>query len=322
MALPATHASAAVRVEPRDHVAAEQSTGTHRPRRDQMTKTNAALACRATSLAAWSQRSDAASEGLTAVGRYGPVAMTEATFTTATRAACDGVATVYTDHVAGALDDQPLDRAMLTAFAEMVGSAGSSVLDVGCGPGYVTAFVSSLGVDIAGVDLSPTMVALARERHPRLMFEVGSMADLGRPDASVAGVIGWYSFIHIPPDQLAAVMCEIRRVLAPGGYLLLACHGTETTGEATCVFDHAVLPAYRWSPDHLSDLLRGNAMQELARISRRPSNGERFPQVRILARRQELSCRGQRVRIANGGSGSTAVDHDGVCVLGRPAWER
>lgn len=211
--------------------------------------------------------------------------MTETSFTTATRAAYDAVATVYADHVAGALDDQPLDRAMLTAFAELAGSAGSPVLDVGCGPGYMTAFVSSLGIDIVGVDLSPTMVALARERHPHLVFEVGSMADLGRADASAAGLIAWYSFIHIPPDQLAAVMAEIRRVLAPGGYLLLACHGTETSDKATSVFDHAVLPAYRWSPDHLSDLLRGNDMQELARVSRRPSDGERFPQVRILARR-------------------------------------
>ena len=75
--------------------------------------------------------------------------MAEASFTTATRAAYDAVATRYADHVAGALDGQPLDRAVLTAFAELAGAAGGPILDVGCGPGDLTAFMSSLGVDIA-----------------------------------------------------------------------------------------------------------------------------------------------------------------------------
>lgn len=52
------------------------------------------------------------------------------------------------------------------------------VADLGCGPGKVTAHLAELGVPAFGVDLSPKMIELARQAHPGLHFEVGSMTSL------------------------------------------------------------------------------------------------------------------------------------------------
>ncbi|MFC7642267.1 class I SAM-dependent methyltransferase [Streptosporangium lutulentum] len=116
-----------------------------------------------------------------------------------------------------------MERGLLTAFAELVQAAGGGpVADLGCGPGMGTAFLRSLGLDVFGVDLSPTMIELARKEYPDIRFDEGSMTGLDLPDGGLAGVVSWYSIIHTPPERLPVVFAEFDRVLAPGGYLLLA----------------------------------------------------------------------------------------------------
>jgi ubiquinone/menaquinone biosynthesis C-methylase UbiE len=90
----------------------------------------------------------------------------------AVRNAYDTVAVDYADLLRTALAAKPLDRALLAAFAEMVQAAGGGpVADVGCGPGWVTAHLHSLGLDVFGIDLSPAMLAVARRDHPELRFD-------------------------------------------------------------------------------------------------------------------------------------------------------
>src|ERR1041384_1204975 len=81
------------------------------------------------------------------------------------RSSYDHVADTYVALGIGDLGPEPWLRAALTAFAEHVRSLGP-VLDVGCGPGTVTAHLAGLGVDVSGVDLSPRMVAPSRRLHP------------------------------------------------------------------------------------------------------------------------------------------------------------
>ena len=113
---------------------------------------------------------------------------------------------------------------MLDEFAAAC-PRGGLVLDVGCGPGQVASYLTDDGVEAAGVDLSPEMIAAARRLSPRIDFSVGDMRRLDRPDASLAGVTAFYSLIHIARADVPQVLTEFRRVLAPGGRLLLAVHG-------------------------------------------------------------------------------------------------
>ncbi len=86
---------------------------------------------------------------------------------------------------------------------------------MGCGPGRVTILLPRLGLDAFGIDLSPQMVALARQTYPELGFEVGSMLALQVSDASLGGLLAYYSIIHVPWERRPEVFAEFRRVLAP-----------------------------------------------------------------------------------------------------------
>jgi SAM-dependent methyltransferase len=141
------------------------------------------------------------------------------------RTSYDTVAASYADQVRDLLDRTPYERAMLTLFADLVKTAGGGpVADVGCGPGRITAYLRELGVDTFGIDLSSAMVDIARRDHPGLRFEVGSMTDLDLADASMGGLVAWYSLIHVPDDEIGAVLMHFRRVLRPGAPLLLSFH--------------------------------------------------------------------------------------------------
>ncbi|HCT77543.1 MAG TPA: SAM-dependent methyltransferase [Micromonosporaceae bacterium] len=142
-----------------------------------------------------------------------------------TRTSYDTVAVSYADQLRDALAGLPYLRATLALFADMVGAAGGGpVADVGCGPGHVTAYLRDLGVDAFGIDLSPAMVDVARQDHPSLRFDVGSMTDLDLADASVAGLLAFWSLIHVPDGEVPTVFGHFRRVLRPGGLLLLGFH--------------------------------------------------------------------------------------------------
>jgi ubiquinone/menaquinone biosynthesis C-methylase UbiE len=148
-----------------------------------------------------------------------------------TRTSYDTAAGSYADMVRNLLADTPYERAALAVFAEFVRTTGGGpVADVGCGTGRITAHLHGLGLDAFGIDLSPGMIEVARRDHPGLRFEVGSMTDLQLADDSLAGLVAWYSLIHIPDDQVPSVLAHFRRVLRTGSPLLLAFHvGNEST---------------------------------------------------------------------------------------------
>jgi SAM-dependent methyltransferase len=142
-----------------------------------------------------------------------------------TRTSYDTVAVSYAEQLRDALAALPHLRATLNWFAEVLrADGGGPVADVGCGPGHITAYLHGRGVDAFGIDLSPAMVDVARRDHPGLRFEVGSMTDPELADASVAGVVAWWSLIHVPDDEVPLVFTQFRRVLRTNGLLLLGFH--------------------------------------------------------------------------------------------------
>jgi SAM-dependent methyltransferase len=191
----------------------------------------------------------------------------------ATREGYDAIAEPYTKRFRDELGRAPLDRALLAAFAELVGT-GADVLDAGSGPGGVAAHLRDLGLRVRGVDLSPAMVALARREQPGIPFDVGDLADLAAldvPDASLGGLVAWYSLIHVPPPELPAVLAGFRRVLRPGGYLLLAFQVGDDVSHHDEAFGHRVdLDFRRLRPDAIADLLAGAGLAVTARLVRDP----------------------------------------------------
>ena len=137
------------------------------------------------------------------------------------------IAKAYRDELSTELAGKPLDRGFLDAFAEQ--TRGGRVLDVGCGPGHVAAYLASRGADVVGLDLSPEMIEQARASHPALGFTVADMFALPQADASVRGIVAFYAIVHLQTAELLAPFREFHRVLAPGGLAAIAFHaGTET----------------------------------------------------------------------------------------------
>lgn len=139
------------------------------------------------------------------------------------RASYDAVAQAYERRYGEELRQKPLDRALLSMFADDVGPAGV-VGDVGCGPGHITAHLHGLGLLPVGIDLSPGMIELAQERFPDVDFAVGSMLALPAGDHAWAGMVAFYSIIHLTSEELPVAFAEFRRVLAPGAPVLLSFH--------------------------------------------------------------------------------------------------
>lgn len=203
----------------------------------------------------------------------------------ATADAYDAVAVLYAGLFRDSLDRLPLDRAVITAFADVVRAAGAGpVAELGCGPGYVTAYLRDLGLDVSGVDVSPVMIELARESYPDLRFDLGSMDALDLADGALGGILSWYSVIHAYPAEIPAYLAEFARVLAPGGPLMLAFF--ESEGGPVVEFDHKVAPAYRWPIDDLAALARRAGFVEVGRMLREPGEDERFRRGHLLMRRQ------------------------------------
>jgi len=135
----------------------------------------------------------------------------------------DLVADEYIRRIFDELQHKPLDRQVLDRFAASVRDVGLAC-DMGCGPGHIARYLHEHGVPVCGIDLSPAMVERASRLTPGIDFRQGDMMALNVPDAAWAGVAAFYSIIHIPRSDMARALGELRRVLRPGGLLLVAFH--------------------------------------------------------------------------------------------------
>jgi SAM-dependent methyltransferase len=154
---------------------------------------------------------------------------------------------------------------VLLVQRHLTGLAGP-VLDLGCGPGHWSAYLHAQGADVTGVDVVAEFIAHARGAHPGPSFRHGSMTELGLPDHSVAGILSWYSTIHLAPADLAPVLAEFRRLLGPAGALVIGFFDSE---DDVLPFDHKIMTAYRWPVDVFARRLADAGFTEVERLQRR-----------------------------------------------------
>ena len=136
--------------------------------------------------------------------------------TDATAESYDRVAAQYAELIGDELAERPLERGLLDAFVALVGP-GARVLDAGCGPGHVTAYLAGQGAAAEGIDISPGMVAVARSRYAGVAFDVGSLLALPLPDASVDGIVAYSKLC-------THVCCPVGLYQADSALLLCPCH--------------------------------------------------------------------------------------------------
>lgn len=201
-----------------------------------------------------------------------------------TRQSYDLVAARYAEELGDELAAKPLDRALLDALAEL--AEGGTVLDVGCGPGHVAAYLAGRGAQaggdlggvcldaraVVGVDLSPQMCA-----HASVPVCAGDMTALPVRSHSVAALVCLYAVIHLDDAQRAAAYAEFARVLEPGGHALVAFHVRDTETQAgqekalTNWWGHEVALTFRFlDPDTETRALAEAGLTVTARLDRAP----------------------------------------------------
>jgi uncharacterized protein YceH (UPF0502 family) len=156
------------------------------------------------------------------------------------RSSYDAVAAAYADHLVDELRKLPFETWLLDRV--LAHAAGQPVVEVGSGPGHVTAYLADRGADTTGIDLSPAMVTEARQRFPDRRYEVGDLRRLTRPPTSSgwAAVLGWYSLIHLAAAELPDAVAALVRPLAPGGWLVLGMHAGAEVRHLEEWFGHEV----------------------------------------------------------------------------------
>jgi SAM-dependent methyltransferase len=131
------------------------------------------------------------------------------------------------------------------------------------------------------------MVERARRLTPGVEFRQGDMMALDAPDGAWSGIAAFYSVIHIPRDAMVRALGELRRVLRPGGLLLLAFH----IGDAAIHLDEwwgerVRVDFFFFRPDEMAGYL-GEAGFEIEEIFER----EPYPDVEHPSRRAYIFVR-------------------------------
>ncbi len=144
-----------------------------------------------------------------------------------------------TDEVAHAYAAQTRSVTAIEPWADTV---RGRILDVGSGTGRWTGHLAGLGHDIDGLEPVEELVGVARKAHPEVTFRLGAISDLAATDDRWAGILAWYSLIHMGPDDLPDALATLRSALEDGGTMLMSFF----SGPRLESFDHPVATAFRW----------------------------------------------------------------------------
>jgi len=213
------------------------------------------------------------------------------------RRSYDEVAGEYSAHLSGELAYKPLDRALLMALREET-EHGFPIGDLGCGPGHVSAWLVGHGTAAVGIDLSPEMIAIGRRDYPAVEFREGDLISLPAKDCEFGSIVSLYSIIHLPLSELRPAFAEMRRVLRPGGHLLLAFHAGSEEVHRDEWWGHPVDVTFHFfEPDTVVALLGEAGLSVEARLDRVHYPGEVETQRSYLwARRLEVPEEGSLLR--------------------------
>jgi SAM-dependent methyltransferase len=133
----------------------------------------------------------------------------------------------YLYFYAGYLSDELNDRDTDDVVALLRLAPGDMILDAPCGHGRISNRLAARGIDVVGVDASELFLQLAREGGAGVNYRVGDLRDLP-VEGPFDAVLSWFtSFGYFDDDGNRKVLAEYRRVLRPGGRLLIEMHNRD-----------------------------------------------------------------------------------------------
>ncbi len=106
----------------------------------------------------------------------------------------------------------------------------ANVLDVGCGGGIKTKYISEKGHCVLGIDFSEKMIEIARRENPEVEFAVIDMYDMDKIEETFDGIFAQAALLHIPKTRALEVLTKMKDKLNEDGLLYLAVKGIREDG--------------------------------------------------------------------------------------------
>lgn len=193
----------------------------------------------------------------------------------------NAVAKNYAAKYLDELNYKHFDRILLSSFV-VENIYNGTLIDLGCGPGQTTKYLSDLGcTDLLGVDISPGMVDIARSGHPMLNFETADILRLQFSDSSFGSAIAFYAIVHFNYEQLTIAFQEIKRILKNDGQFLFSFHIGDQLVHLDSFLDNQVnIDFYFFEIHKIVDILRA-ANFEIMDIMERHS----YPDIEYPSKR-------------------------------------
>jgi SAM-dependent methyltransferase len=155
----------------------------------------------------------------------------------------------------------------------------AQVLDIGCGPGWLSEFLSRCGYSVTGVDISPDMVEIARDRVTAIgeigpgievQAEFHAMPVRQMPWSSRFDAVILYDTMHHFDDELET-LAVIRRTLVPGGQLfihegVLPPPGSEGEHNLVAEMERYGTLESPFDPDYLEEVVRQAGFSDVRRL--------------------------------------------------------
>lgn len=133
------------------------------------------------------------------------------------------------------------------------------------------------------------MIENARRLHPECRFSVSSATDLDLAEASLGGVLGWWSLFNLPRDVLPQVIAQFARALKPGGHFITATHVGDEDQLRTEAYGGVPVrwTTHKWRPEQLVDLIEQAGLRPVAELRLAPEEYS-GPGLVVMAERPGL----------------------------------
>ncbi len=163
-----------------------------------------------------------------------------------------------------------IEEPWLRRFLELV-PTGGSILDIGCGSGEpIAGFLIRAGNRLHGIDSSPAMIGLCKERFPKNAWDVADMRTLSLGE-TFAGILAWDSFFHLTREDQRGMFRIFHQHAARGAALMFTSGPKD--GVAIGTFGGEPLYHASLAPDEYRSLLVENGFDVVANIFDDPETG-------------------------------------------------
>jgi len=135
--------------------------------------------------------------------------------------------------------------------------SGKKVLDIGCGAGQITDYLTQKGFEVIGLDFSHKLLKIAKRNFPNSKFILADICEYEQNE-QVDGIITKDVLFHLSDENLVSVLQKFRRMIKPNGNLCIIMDMPKEAGEQIFVEEldekHQIYYNYL-TPEKLRDLL-------------------------------------------------------------------